>query len=115
MLAQTLYLREPLNKANFRLLYMVNSKKLVFFWKSNYDNAMFRGMVFDGERKGRTPRHTGRSKGHGRDARATRGEPTSRGRFRRRSSSYGGRDEGQEEPIYVSAKRTHRFLKEFSM
>src|SRR6266404_2726308 len=37
-------------------------------------------------------------------------ETTSRGRFRRRQS-YTGRVEGQSgEPIYVSAKRTHRFF-----
>src|SRR5882724_9373717 len=60
----------------------------VFFCTSDSDNDIVGGMYSDRERKGETPPQIGRSRGHGR-------EPTSRGRFRRRSSSYGGRDEGQ--------------------
>jgi hypothetical protein len=72
---------------------------------------MILGMVFDKKRKGETPSHIGRSKGHGRDARAT-----TIGSAVTKASAVALRamaQRGGGAPIYVSAKRTHRFAAGF--
>jgi hypothetical protein len=71
----------PVRRSRNPLGCLARRKNSAFYWKSYSDNCIVGGMGFDRKRRGETPPHTGRSRGHGRDARATQGKPASRGRF----------------------------------